>query len=163
MSRTADAITERLDRLENDLPSIPAKSLRLTRATTRRVNDVATTITERAGEFVRPVARGASTATKTVVGQARSAADRSVASIRRGRNETVGQFNAQAKRTLDILGDETGDLLDDATASVAPETVDPASLHDLSKAELYERAQALDIEGRSAMSKAELVGALRAV
>lgn len=163
MTINADAITERLDRLEHDLPSIPAKSLRLTRATTRRVNDIATTLAERAGEFARPVARETLTATKTVVGQARSAADRSVASIRRGRNETVGQFTAQAKRTFDVLGEETGDLLDDATASVAPETVNPASLHDLSKTELYNRAQALDIEGRSAMSKAELVSALRAV
>jgi hypothetical protein len=163
MPITADAITERLDRLENDLPSIPAKSLRLTRATTRRVNDAATTIAERAGEFARPVARGALTATKTVVGQARSATGHSVASIRRGRNETVGQFTAQAKRAVDVLGEETGNLLDDATASVAPEAIDPASLHDLTKSELYERAKALDIEGRSAMSKAELVGALRAV
>jgi hypothetical protein len=103
------------------------------------------------------------TATKTVVGQARSATGHSVASIRRGRNETVGQFTARAKRAVDVLGEETGNLLDDATASVAPEAIDPASLHDLTKSELYERAKALDIEGRSVMSKAELVGALRAV
>lgn len=37
----------------------------------------------------------------------------------------------------------------------------PASLTDLTKAELYERAKRLDIAGRSAMSKAELVRAIR--
>jgi hypothetical protein len=36
------------------------------------------------------------------------------------------------------------------------------SLEELTKEELYERAQAADIEGRSTMSKDELVRALKA-
>lgn len=158
-----DAITDRLDRLEADLPAIPAKSLRLTRATTRRVNGVTSAVIERGGEFARPVARSAMNATKTVIGQTRSATNRSVASIRKGSNETVGQLNAQASRAAGTLRSETESLLDDATASVAPETSNPASLEDLDRAELYRRAQALDIDGRSAMSKAELIEALRVV
>jgi hypothetical protein len=35
-------------------------------------------------------------------------------------------------------------------------------LHDLTRDELYERAQAADIQGRSGMSKDELIEALRA-
>jgi hypothetical protein len=39
---------------------------------------------------------------------------------------------------------------------------DDRSLEELTKEELYERAQAADIEGRSTMSKDELVRALKA-
>lgn len=161
MTLSTESLTRRLDTLQADLPPIPAKSLELTRASVRRANDVAVSVADRIGEFARPVASTATTATRTVVGQARSAVDRSVATMRRTRNETIGQFEAQVGRTAKTLRDETTDLLDDAAKAVAPETTNPASLQDLSKAELYERAQNLDIEGRSAMSKDELVAALR--
>ncbi|MFO7545846.1 MAG: Rho termination factor N-terminal domain-containing protein [Trueperaceae bacterium] len=39
---------------------------------------------------------------------------------------------------------------------------DAADLERRTKSELYERAQALDIEGRSSMTKQELVDAIRA-
>ncbi len=161
MNLTAESITQRLDALESELPPIPSKTLGLTRASARRTNDIVTQVVDRVGAFVGPVATTAATASKTVVGQARSAADRSAAAIRKGRNETVGQLGAQVDRTVETLRTETEDLLDDAIKATAPETIDPASLADLSKSELYDRAQALDIDGRASMNKSELVAALR--
>lgn len=161
MTLKSDDLTHRLDTLQNDLPPVPAKTLELTRASVRRANDIAVSVADRIGEFARPVASTATTATRTVVGQARSAVDRSMTTIRRTRNETIGQFGAQVERTAKTVRDETTDLLDDAAKAVAPETTNPASLKDLTKSELYDRAQALDIEGRSQMTKDELVKALR--
>ncbi len=40
---------------------------------------------------------------------------------------------------------------------------EPDNLSDLTSAELYRRAQAADIAGRSGMSKAQLIAALRAI
>ena len=52
-------------------------------------------------------------------------------------------------------------LLDDATEAVDPNTRSVAALGDLSKAQLYERAQDRDIDGRASMNKDELIAALR--
>jgi hypothetical protein len=59
-------------------------------------------------------------------------------------------------------GDGVEDLLDDANGVVDRGSPKPQRLDDLSKADLYERARDLDIEGRSTMSKRELIGAIRA-
>ena len=98
------------------------------------------------------VSRGA----KETVGQARSNVERSAAAVRRGVAETTGQASAQAGRVKDSLENEVEGALDDAKVAT-----DPDDLAAWSKAELYERAQGLDIDGRSTMSKAELVGAIQ--
>lgn len=49
-----------------------------------------------------------------------------------------------------------------ARAAVPTPRRDESSLDELTKEELYERAQAADIEGRSTMSKDELIRALKA-
>ena len=136
---TPAKITSLLDQLEADLPLIPGKSLELVRATTRRANSLATSAAHRLSTFASPVVKRASVATKTAVGQARSGVSRSAST----------------------LNDETEALLDDATDAVAPETVNPRSLNDHTKAELYERAQTAGVQGRSAMSKDDLLHALR--
>ena len=217
-----DTATKRLDDLETLLPAIPSKALAATRSSVRRVNDVvesaASSICHRS-EAVRSDASSA-VATSTdqarsaverssatiesgvkqtagqaraavdtttavakrgvneTTGQARAAVDTTTAAVKRGVNETtgqarsniqrsttavkagvaetVGQVKAQAKRTVQSATDEVEGALDDAKVAT-----DPDDLASLSKAKLYERAQKLDIEGRSAMTKAELVGALQ--
>ena len=53
------------------------------------------------------------------------------------------------------MTDNVEGALDDATVAA-----DPSKLSTWTKAELYERAQELDIDGRSGMTKAELIGAI---
>lgn len=98
---------------------------------------------------------------RTTAGQAHSAAGRSVNTVKNNAAEETGQATAQTAAMIGTIEDETVGLLDDATQSVDPKTVNPASLTDLPKDELYKRAQAADIDGRSTMSKAQLVSALR--
>lgn len=92
---------------------------------------------------------------KETSGQARSNARKASTAVRRGVAETTGQARAQAGRTVDAVTDNVEGALDDATVAA-----DPAELSTWTKAELYERAQELDVDGRSAMTKAELIRAI---
>jgi len=93
---------------------------------------------------------------KETAGQARSNAEKSAATIRRGVAETTGQARAQTSRTIDAVNDNVEGALDDAKVAAEPD-----DMATWTKAELYERAQELDIDGRSGMTKAELIGALQ--
>ncbi len=184
ISRRLDELTERLDRLESELPPIPARAIGLTRATAHRVNATASDVANDVGRQLdrlsstagnamsttlgqarSAVGRTSGTARRTgneTIGQARSAVDRTSGTARRTSNETIGQARAQTRRTGEQAERSATALLDDATRAVEPDgDGKPASLDDLTKADLYERAQELDIEGRSSMSKSQLVRALR--
>ena len=184
ISRRVDILTRRLDRLEANLPPIPSRAIGLTRATAHRVNttatDVANDVGRQLGRFTSTagtalsttvgqarsaVDRTSSTAQRTgkeTIGQARSAVERTSSTAQRTSKETIGQARAQAKITGKAARQSATALLDDATRAIEPDgDGKPAAIDDWTKAELYERAQELDIDGRSSMSKAELVRALR--
>jgi len=166
MNTTADTlndrITDRLDSIERGLPMVPSKTFGLARATVRRTNQVVCAVADRVGDSLGSVSNTASTAAKTTAGQGRAAAERTVDTARRGAAETVGQAEAQVDRTRSEVRDQATGLLDDARRTVDPKKASAlASLADLSKAELYERAQERNIDGRSSMDKAQLIRALR--
>lgn len=97
----------------------------------------------------------------TVVGQTRSAVDRTVDQAAIGAKEVAGQARAQGERAtgrLDEIADRTERR---ATAAVDPKPSTGTAYEGWTKQELYERAQELDIDGRSAMSKPELIAVLR--
>lgn len=117
---------------------------------------------------VGAVGSGVSSAVKTlrdsgatVVGQTRSAADRTMEQASTGAKEVAGQARAQGERAssrLDGIADRTARR---ATAAVDDSPSSGTPYEQWTKSELYERAQELDIEGRSGMSKAQLIAALR--
>ncbi len=150
-------ITRQLDRLEQNLPSIPSKAVRLGRATMHRITDVASSVADRVSGGVDRTGAVAADAASTTVGQARSGVARTATRAQRSAKETLGQGRAQTARTIDAVENEVAAALDDATAAV-----EPTDLDGLTKAELYEQAQELDIEGRSDMTKAELRAAVAA-
>jgi hypothetical protein len=120
--------------------------------------DVATDV----GRQLERLGATANTALSTSVGQTRSAVERTSSTARRTAKEAIGQTRAQTERTGRVAESSAGTLLADATSAIEPEDgARPASLDDWTKTELYERAQELDIEGRSSMSKRELVRAIR--
>jgi cell division septum initiation protein DivIVA len=167
VTQTNASVNERLDDLERQLPSIPSKMLGLTRAVTDRAGaafcGAATAMTRPATAVKREgesVARSTNVAARTTVGQARSATERTVDAVGANTREVVGQARAQTGRVADQAQDSVEQLLDDATAAVETDKR-PARLEDLTKAELYERAQARDISGRATMSKPQLIRALR--
>lgn len=167
ITRTNASVNERLDDLERQLPSIPSKMLGLTRAVTDRAGaafcGAATAITRPATAVKREgasVARSTDVAARTTVGQARSATERTVAAAGANTREAIGQARAQTGRVADKAQSSVERLLDDATAAVENEKR-PARLENLTKAELYDRAQQRDIAGRATMSKPQLIRALR--
>lgn len=162
ISRRLDELTRRLDQLESDLPALPSRALGLTRATAQRVNSTAAAVANDVGRQLGRFGSTADDALATSVGQARSAVERTSATAKRTTKEAVGQARAQGKRTGKAAEQAATALLDDATKAVDPDDdARPASYDNWTKAELYERAQELDIDGRSSMSKRELVRALR--
>lgn len=177
-------LTKRLDELELALPPIPAKSVAFGRATVRRTNDVVTAVvsdvarrmdrvvtTARIGasttngqarSAVERTGNTARTTAKETIGQARSAVERTGKTARTTAKETVGQARTQGARTAGAAANATEGLLDDATDAVDPGATQRGVAYEhWTKSDLYDRAQELDIDGRSSMSKKQLITALR--
>lgn len=124
---------------------------------------------ETAGGAVRTVADGAGrvaeaslVAGRTVVGQTRAAIDRTVASASKGTAEVSGQVDAQGAAVATTIDHEANRIADRANEAVDPKPGTGVPYEDWTRAELYQRAQELDIDGRATMNKAQLVRALRA-
>lgn len=178
ISEVNDSVTARLDDLETSLPALPSKALAASRASARRMNDIvesaATSIKARFDNVADDTVTAAKTttgqartatskATKTVktgvaqtTGQARAAADKAASTVSSGVKQSTGQAKAQARKVAKSAAHEAEGALDDAKVAS-----DPDEYADMTKADLYDRATALDIDGRSGMTKAELVGALQ--
>lgn len=130
-------ITPALDRIESSLPLIPRRIFRLQRT----------------------LAEAGFSIGKSMLSVLGSSTDRVERSARSGAATVKGQAKAEAKQTVDLTEDEASSALGRATRAVEGESTD--RLEDWSKDDLYARAQELDIDGRSTMSKKELVSALR--
>ncbi|MDW3216045.1 MAG: hypothetical protein R8G01_18760 [Ilumatobacteraceae bacterium] len=177
-------LTQRLDQLENRLPPLPAKSFALGRATVRRTNDVVISVVSDVARRMDTVVNTARTGARTTAGQAKSAVERTANMAETTAKQTAGQAKSavertskmaettakqtigQAKRQMDATTattrEATGELLDDATATVDPDaTPRGIAYEEWTKSDLYDRAQELDIDGRSSMSKRQLITALR--
>ncbi len=105
-----ERLVETLDRLERDLPTLPASWLRLNRTVARagvaqaeKLNDTFTTT------MTNLVAAGR-TSSNTVVGQARAASDQVISNVVTGVRQVVGQSQAQSRRFGDVAGTETSRL-----------------------------------------------------
>lgn len=151
-------ITRSLDDLEERLPGVPSEALGLARATARRITSTATDVTDRLGDGLDTVGRTVGRSARTVAGQFSSSAQRTVDEVSARSREVAGQGRAQTATSVTTARDEAEAVLGDASDAVDPRT----PLRSLTKAELYEMAQEHDIEGRSSMSKSELVSAVRA-
>jgi DNA end-binding protein Ku len=98
-------------------------------------------------------------AASTDVDQARQGLLGVITAVRHGATNAIGRTKAAA-----TLSTDAAVSVADATGTVAREvsgTRHDARLEDHTKAELYELATARDIDGRSSMSKNQLVKALR--
>ncbi len=153
-------IDEQLDELETKLPPLAANIVSVNRSiaarTNRDLNRLGTMLTDSASA----IASAAAVSLRTVNGTAKWAAERTASTATTGARQIVGQAKAQTQRTADTASKELSDLADDLDSTVEPVPA-AGDLETLPKAELYNRAQELEIEGRSSMTKAELVAALK--
>lgn len=234
------AITNQLDRIESNLPAIPARIMRLQRTVAGVTIDRTITAVQAVAGSTKHVAGAARVSGRTVTGQARSAREDVSKSARTGVNTVIGQARAattgvahsaavgartvrgqaaaQTRRVATTAQREVTGLLDsaidtveddvDATLDGAERTASRTSRNTTSakvkatrgrpatksaraakpavksavrhaaatlgaddagsgpyesrtRVQLLERARELDLQGRNAMSKAELIEALR--
>lgn len=147
-------LTRRLDELERSLPPLPAKSIAFGRSTVRRTSDVVTSVVSDVARRMDGVVSTARTSASTTGDHAKSAVTRTARAAQMGVKEATGQAKA-AKQA-------TAELLDDATDAVrANESPRGVAYEEWTKSDLYQRAQDLDVDGRSGMSKKQLIAALR--
>ena len=162
MKPSTTDLTRRLDQIEDRLPLLPAKSFALGRATVRRTNAVAAAAVSHVARRMEVVTKTARTGARTTAGQARSAVERTSKVAETTVKQTVGQAKRQAGATAAASRDATGELLDDAAAAVDPDASPRGIAYEnWTKSDLYDRAQELNIDGRSSMSKRQLIAALR--
>ncbi|MFV0307512.1 MAG: Rho termination factor N-terminal domain-containing protein [Desertimonas sp.] len=180
------SINARLDQLEEALPPVPAKVLHLQRAVAtayyerttelwmavstqtkdfaEAVRSGATTVTDQARTAVADFAKLAQERSAQVVDQARSAATDVAKSAQSSARQFGDQATAQSRKVAEKAESSTTKLLDDAINAVdddaKPSTANKPYAQ-WTKAELLERAKELDIEGRTTMSKSQLINALR--
>ena len=102
------------------------------------------------------------TAGKTVVGQTRSAVERTATTATTGAREVSGQVEAQGAKVARAASTESNRVVTRATRAVSDLPSQGTPYEQWTREQLYERAQQLDIDGRSGMSKKQLITALRA-
>lgn len=162
--------TAQLDRLEETLPPIPARIVRLQRTVAGAAYDQITDAVQTVVGATRSFVDTARISGRTVTGQTRAASSDVLATARRNANQVVGQARAQGRRVTESAQREVTGVVDAAVDAVDPadtlDVVDPTPgsgkpYEQWTKAELLERAKELDVEGRSGLNKKQLIAALR--
>ncbi len=157
-----DGFIERLEKLEQNMPELPKKIFAYNRVAAERM----IAQTRRNNDFVvdafRPVVKVAENGTRTVIGTAKWAVEQTASTAATGARSVFGQTKAQVKRTATTLNDQAVDFVEEATdrAVAAEKSIERAALKSMTKAELYQMAQDIDIDGRADMNKAQLISAI---
>ena len=157
-----DDLTRRLEELEHRMPELPKKVVAYNRVAAGRAIAQARRNNELVVDAFRPVVKVADSDVCTVVGTTRWAVEQTADTAATGVRTVVGQAKAQAKRAASTLNTQTVDLVEEATDRVAAaeRSVERAALTSMTKAELYQMAQDIGIDGRADMTKAQLVAAI---
>lgn len=171
-----DTLNARLDEVEKDLPAVPKAALRLNRAVTERVLDgsgrMGTVVIETfedlsdaATKTYKSIAKNAQVDVDRYVDVATKFAEDTFEFASSGVKTVAGQFGIAFDKAEEAAVDANKTVAKTITKTAkkveASETkAEKASLNKKTKAELYEMAKDLDVDGRATMSKDELVKAL---
>ena len=119
------------------------------------------TVTGQARAAGSDVLTTANTGIKTVAGQATRVAGDVASSTRTGARTVSGQSQAQGKKVSKAASARATKVVDSAIDAVEDKPGTGKPYEQWTKAELVERAQELDIDGRSGLNKKQLIAALR--
>jgi len=141
--------------------TLPRKIIQLNVAVAQQAAGVTASAFRLVNEGVRNVLDTSRTAGKTVVGQGRSVVERTAATASAGVKEVSGQAEAQGKKVAKVVDKQANRVLDRATNAVDGKPNQGTPYEQWTRSQLLERAKEVDVTGRSAMSKQELITALR--
>jgi cell division septum initiation protein DivIVA len=154
-------LTTQLDRIENALPTVPARVVRLQRVVAGGTYDQVADAVQTVVDSTRNLLETARVSARTVTGQTRAASTDLLETARRNAKQVVGQTRAQGRRVAATATQEATDVLDSAIDAVDPSPGSGKPYEQWTKAELLTRAQELGIEGRTTLNKKQLISALR--
>jgi hypothetical protein len=154
--------TAQLDRLEESLPPVSARVLRLQRNIARSTYDSLRGVVGAVAGAARSITGTARVSGRTVSGQARAASRDVASTVTADTKQVLGQTTAQARRISQTAKHETTRALDRSIRAVDPSPGSGKPYEQWTKAELLERAKELEIAGRYGLSKRQLIAALRA-
>ncbi|MEO6123400.1 MAG: hypothetical protein ABIR32_06790 [Ilumatobacteraceae bacterium] len=141
--------------------TIPRKIIQLNVAVAQSALGVTTSAFRLVNDGVKNVLDTSRTAGKTVVGQGRSVVERTAATASAGVKEVSGQAEAQGKKVAKVVDKQANRIVDRATDAVEGKPHQGTAYEQWTRAQLLERAKEVEVTGRSAMSKNELIAALR--
>lgn len=141
--------------------NLPRKILDLNKAAADQAMANTATALKVVGKGVKTVVDASRTAGKIVVGQSRSAVERTVAAGTKGAKEVSGQIRAQGDQVGRTASRATNQVVDTATRAVSDMPSAGTPYEQWTKTQLMERAQEMGVHGRATMSKTELINALR--
>ena len=153
--------TAQLDRLEDALPELPGRIVRLQRAVAGATYDQLTVATSPVVEATRSLLTTARISGRTVTGQTRAAGTDVVVTAKRNANQVVGQAKAQGRHLSARAAREATDVIDAGIAAVDETPGRGRPYEQWTKAELLDRAKELHVEGRHGLNKKQLIAALR--
>lgn len=162
--RVVDAVTpaEESGRGEDKRGPIPATAppgLKKAGETAKRVASTTAKTAKDAASKTVETAKGAAGAT---VDTARRSAGRTGKTARSGAKDTTSTAKKGARKTAKEAKSGARSTADSAKQASGSDKPGPGvAYEEWTKADLYERAQELDISGRSSMNKSELIDALR--
>ena len=154
-------LTAQLDRLEQALPTVPARVVRLQRAVAASTYDQVADAVQTVVDATRDFLDTALVAGRTVSGQTRAAGNDLVDTAKRNAKQVAGQTRAQGRRVATTATQEATDVLDAAIDAVDPTPGSGRPYEQWTKVDLLNRAHELGIEGRSTLNKKQLIAALR--
>ena len=159
-----DNLLSRLEDVEAKMPELPKKAFAFNRVAAERFAAQARRNNDLVLDAVRPVVKVADTGVRTVVGTTRWAVEQTAHAAATGARSVFGQTKAQVKRTATTFNDEAVDFVGEATKRIVAteKSIEHAALTSMTKAELYQMAQDIDIEGRADMTRAQLIKAIEA-
>lgn len=147
--------------MSTSTPNLASKVLDFNKAVVTNSLEQARSVASVVADGVSAATAAARDAGATVVGQTRSAVSRTTATARTGAKEVAGQTRAQGKRAAERVDQAANRTVDRATNVVENAPAPGTPYESWTKEQLYERAQSLDIDGRSTMNKQQLIKALR--
>ena len=164
-----DSINARLDEVEQGLPAVPKAALRLNRAVTERVLDGNRRTAGMVSEAFENVSDVATKTYKSFVASSPVDIDGMVSTATKFAEDTVDFATTNFKQVAGSFGvafdtaeTEVAKKVTKAAKTVEASEVraEKVDLNKKTKAELYEIAKDVDLDGRATMSKGELVKAL---